>query len=43
MAETKGRFFENFDIVQRLWAEETVDHSGEFFTIDKVQAKPQPF
>lgn len=39
----RGRMFDDFlDIVQRLWAGETVTHHGDFYTLENASILPTP-
>ena len=40
--ERAARFDEMLPLVRRIWAEESVDHHGEFFTCDDLRVEPKP-
>ena len=42
-AESKDRFNETLEIVQRAWAETGFSHKGRFFQFDDVTVTPRPF
>lgn len=40
--ERAARFDEMLPLVRRLWAEDAVDHDGEFFTYKQLRVEPKP-
>ena len=42
LAEARDRFDESLDLILRLWRENNVSHSGQFYTCDDVSLKPKP-
>ncbi len=40
--ERAARFDEMLPLVRRIWAEESVDHTGEFFTYESLRVEPKP-
>lgn len=42
-AESKERFNETLEIVQRAWTETNFSHSGQFFRFEDVTVTPRPF
>lgn len=42
-AESKDRFTETLDIIQRAWAERTFSHNGRFHQFQDVTVTPRPF
>ena len=40
--ERAARFDEMLPLVRRLWAEESVDHSGTFFQYESLRVEPKP-
>ncbi len=41
-SERAARFDEMLPLVRRIWAEESVDHTGEFFTYNALRVEPKP-
>jgi alkanesulfonate monooxygenase SsuD/methylene tetrahydromethanopterin reductase-like flavin-dependent oxidoreductase (luciferase family) len=42
-AESRDRFAEVLDILQRAWTEDTISHHGRFYRFDNVTVTPKPF
>jgi probable F420-dependent oxidoreductase len=40
--ERAARFDEMLPLVRRIWAEESVDHTGEFFSYEGLRVEPKP-
>ncbi len=40
--ERAGRFDEMLPLIRRFWAEDSVDHDGEFFTYEAARVRPKP-
>jgi alkanesulfonate monooxygenase SsuD/methylene tetrahydromethanopterin reductase-like flavin-dependent oxidoreductase (luciferase family) len=42
MAEARGRFLEELEIIERAWSGEEFSFDGEFYKIDNIKTRPQP-
>ncbi len=42
-AESKDRFTETLDIIQRAWAEPLLSHNGRYWQFEDVSVTPRPF
>ena len=42
MDESRGRFREALEIIERAWTEETFSYRGEFYTANEVKLLPRP-
>ena len=42
MDESRGRFQEALEIIERAWTEETFSYRGEFYTANEVRLLPRP-
>ena len=42
-AESKERFNEHLDIIERAWNETTFSHKGKYYQIDNVSVVPRPY
>jgi len=42
-AESKDRFTETLDIIQRAWTERTFSHHGQYYRFDDVTVTPRPY
>jgi len=42
-AESRDRFTETLEIIQRAWAERVLSHTGKYFRFEDVTVTPRPF
>jgi len=41
--ESRGRFLESLEIIQKAWADEPFSYQGEYYTVNNVSVVPKPF
>ena len=42
-SESRGRFYEAFDIIKKAWVDEKLSHEGEFYSFHDVTVVPKPY
>ncbi len=40
--ESRGRFMESLEIIQKAWADEPFSYKGEYYTVNNVSVVPMP-
>ncbi len=41
--ESRGRFMESLEIIQKAWADEPFSYKGKYYTVNNVSVVPKPF
>ena len=42
-SESRGRFYEAWDVIMKAWQQETFSHEGEFYSYEDVTVVPKPY
>ena len=42
-SESRGRFYEAFDIIKKAWVDEKLSYEGEFYSFHEVTVVPKPY